>query len=277
MGFFIVGNLITLSIVVLTLLLYRQLDRKNRPLERVRKYVDKVMADLDAYAEEKGAAVKDFGIALEVERKSAAELMKRLQTLTEQELAEKAAALANLDKRINAYDASLEELDKMTLRVQENLNRIRDESVFVENAGRRVGEAQEKLTKMEKELGGLVSRFEEENSENLERTAESAISAVKSVVSDLEARAETITRQVESHREAVDKIERERAANLARDMNIINKALKEAMEKAGSRADKMEEAALVKLRDQAQERVNRLQAAWEEKLRAAQETVKARL
>jgi chromosome segregation ATPase len=277
MGFFTVGNLITLSIVALTLLLYRQLDRKNRPLERVRKYVDKVMADLDAYAEEKGAAVKDFGIALEVERKSAAELMKRLQSLTEQELAEKAAALSNLDKRISAYDASLGELDKMTLRVQENLSRIREESAFVENAGRRVGEAQEKLNKIEKELGGLVGRFEEENSENLERAAEAAISAVKSVVSDLEVRAETISRQVEDHREAVDKIEHERAASLARDMNLVNKTLREAVEKAGTRADKMEEAALVKLRDQAQERVNRLQAAWEEKLRAAQETVKTRL
>jgi chromosome segregation ATPase len=276
-GFFSWGNLITLSIVALTLILYRQLDRKNRPLERVRKYVDKVMVDLDAYAEEKGAAVKDFGIALEVERKSAAELMKRLQALTEQELAEKAAALSNIDKRISAYDASLEELDEMTRRVQENLNRIRDESAFVENAGRRVGEAQEKLNKIEKDLGGLVGRFEERNTENLERAAEAVISAVKSVVSDLETRSETITRQVETHREAVDKIERERAAGLARDMNIINKTLKEAVEKAGSRADKMEEAALVKLRDQAQERVNRLQAAWEEKLRAAQETVKARL
>jgi chromosome segregation ATPase len=147
----------------------------------------------------------------------------------------------------------------------------------VESAGRRVGEAQEKLNRIEKDLGGLVSRFEEENSENLERAAEAAVSAVKSVVSDLEVRAETISHQVETHREAVDKIERERAAVLARDMNIINKTLKEAVEKAGTRADKMEEAALVKLRDQAQERVNRLQAAWEEKLRTAQETVKARL
>jgi chromosome segregation ATPase len=277
MGFFTVGNLITLLIVVLTLILYRQLDRKHHSLDRIHKYVEKVMGELDAYAAEKGAAVKDFGIALEVERKSAAELMKRLQALTEQELAEKAAAMARLEERLGSYDVSLEELVNMTGRVQENLNRIRDESAFVENTGRLMGEAREKLNEMEKDLGSILVRFDQENGEALARTAEGALAAARAAVSGLEARAETIARQVEEHRREVDRIEQERAAGLARDMNIVNKTLKEAVEKAGARADKMEEAALVKLRDQAQDRVNRLQAAWEEKLKSSQEAVKTRL
>jgi chromosome segregation ATPase len=277
MGFFTVGNLITLLIVVLTLIFYRQLDLKNRSLERVRKYADKVMGDLNAYAEEKGAAVKDFGIALEVERKSAAELMKRLQALTEQELAEKAAAITRLEERLHNYDLSMEELAGMTSRVQENLNRVRDESAFVENAGRLAGEVREKLGEMEKDLGGLLVRFDRENGEALARTAEGVLAAARTSVSGLETRAETIARQVEEHRQEVDRIEQARAASLARDMNIINKTLREAVEKAGARADKMEEAALVKLRDQAQDRVNRLQAAWEEKLKSSQEAVKTRL
>jgi chromosome segregation ATPase len=60
-------------------------------------------------------------------------------------------------------------------------------------------------------------------------------------------------------------------------MDMVNKTLREAVEKAGARADKMEEAALVKLRDQAQDRVNRFQAVWEEKLKSSQEAVKTRL
>jgi chromosome segregation ATPase len=277
MGFFTVGNLITFAIVALTLFLYRQLDRRNRSLERVRKYADKVMEELEAYAAERGAAVKDFGIALDVERKSAAELMKRLQALTEQELAEKAKAIARIDDRINAYDASLAELEGMTARVQENLNRLRDESVFVENVGRLTGEAREKLIEMEKDLGSILVRFDRENTEALDHTAANILASVKASVAKLETEAGTLARQAEEHREAVDRIERERAANMARDLNIINKALKEAVEKAGTRADKMEEAALLKLRDQAQDRVNRLQAQWEEKLKTSQEAVKTRL
>ncbi|MDR1100649.1 MAG: hypothetical protein LBL28_09225 [Treponema sp.] len=277
MGFFTFGNLITLAIVILILLLYRQLDRKNRSLEKVSKYADKVKEELDVYAEEKAVAVKNFGINLDVERKSAQELMKRLQNLTEKDLAEKAAAIARIDERIHAYDASLEELVKMTGRVQENLNRIRDESAFVENAGRQVGEAKEKLNEMEKDLGGLLVRFERENAEALHDAVEETLASVNSTVSGLETRAKNIEIQVENHREAVDKVEQERKANLARDIHTINTILREAVEKAGTRADKMEETALIKLRDQAQDRIDRLQAAWGEKLKSSQETVKNRL
>jgi chromosome segregation ATPase len=277
MGFFTVGNLITLIIVALTLLLYRQLDRKNRSLERVRKYADKVMGELDAYAAEKGAAVKDFGIALEVERKSAAELMKRLQALTEQELAEKAAAIVRLEERLGDYDESLAELVGMTGRIQENLNRIRDESVFVEYVGKQVGDLRDKLNEMEKDLGGLLVRFDRENAEALDKTAGGLLTALTAEIRNMEGRAEIVKRQVEEHRAAVDKIERDRAVNLSRDMAIIERSLKEAVEKAGARADKMEEAALMKLRDQAQDRINRLHAVWEEKLRVSQEAVKARI
>jgi chromosome segregation ATPase len=277
MGFFTVGNLITLVIVALTLFLYRQFDRRNRSLERVRKYADKVMGELDAYAAEKGASVKDFGIALEVERKSAAELMKRLQALTEQELAEKAAAIVRLEERLNHYDASLEELAGMTGRVQENLSRIRNESAFVESVGKQLGEARERLGAMERDLGGLMARFDQENAEAMDKTAGKLFAAVRNELKHMENRAETIQRQVEEHRAAVDQIERDRAANLARDMGIVQKTLREAVEKAGSRADKMEEAALVKLRDQAQERINRLHGAWEEKLKSVQEGIKARI
>ncbi|MDR1278076.1 MAG: hypothetical protein LBK02_04950 [Treponema sp.] len=277
MGFFTIGNLITLALVILILLLYRQLDRKNRSLEKVSKYADKVKEELDAYAEEKAVAVRNFGINLDVERKSAQELMKRLQNLTEKDLAEKADAIARIDERLHAYDASLEELVKMTGRVQENLNRIRDESAFVENTGRLVGEAREKLNEMEKDLGGLLVRFERENTEALNDAVEEALASVNSTVSGLESRAKNIELQVENHREVVDKVEQERKANLARDIHTINTILKEAVEKAGIRADKMEETALIKLRDQAQDRVDRLQAAWGEKLKSTQETVKNRL
>jgi chromosome segregation ATPase len=277
MGFFTIGNLITLIIVVLTLVLYHHLDRRNRSLERVSKYADKVKGELAAYVKGKVEEVKNYGINLQVEQQSAAELLKRVQALTEEDLAKKVAAVARIDEQIRAYDVSLNELVKMTGRVQENLNRIRDESAFVENAGRQVGEAREKLDEMEKDLGGLLVRFERENTEALDKTAETVLAGVKSTIENLETQARAIEKQVEEHREAVGRIEQERAVNLTRDMNIINKALKEAVEKAGSRADKMEEAALIKLRDQAQDRVNRLQAAWEEKLKSSQETVKARL
>ncbi|MDR0878423.1 MAG: hypothetical protein LBN21_10245 [Treponema sp.] len=276
MGLFTAGNLITLGIVVLMLIMFRYIDRSNSTLGKLRKYADKLKEEMAVFAAQKAALVKDYGVDLEVEQKAARELMKRLQ-ITDQELADKAAAVARIDERLNAYDASLEELVKMTARVQENLNRIRDESAFVEKADKQIGEAKDRLASLQKDLGGLELRFERDNASALERTASALIASVKSTVSDLEVHAETIERQVEDHREAVDKIEEARAANLERDMAIINKVLTEAVEQAGQRADKMEDAALVKLRDSAQERVRRLQTALEEKFKTVQDNARARI
>ena len=277
MGFFTIGNLITLGIVAVALFLFRMMDKNNRSLDRVSKYVDKCKGEITAYAEEKGAAVKDFGIALEVERKSAIELMRRLQTVTEQELTEKAKAINALNERLKAYDSSLAGLTDMTGRVQENLNRIKEESGFVENIGKRIAEAREKLEQVEKSISVLGNRFEKENYEALKNVAGDVMVSVRAAVSDLETSAGAIERQVEEHRHAIDKMEQSRAASMARDMELINKTLKEAVERAGNRADKMEDAALVKLREQANERLNLLKTTWEEKLKIAQDTIRTRL
>ncbi|MDR2398338.1 MAG: hypothetical protein LBD74_06215, partial [Spirochaetaceae bacterium] len=75
MGFFTLGNLLTLGIVGLVLVLYRQLDRQSHALNKVHKYADKLRLDLAEFVAEKEAAVKDYGISLDVQQKSAKELM----------------------------------------------------------------------------------------------------------------------------------------------------------------------------------------------------------
>ena len=269
MGFFTVGNLITLGIVLLILVFFRHTDRNSRNLKVLRDYSEKLKKELNSFVQEQEKAVKDYSVSLGVEKESAKELMKRLQ-LTEDELAKKAAAVANIDKQIKNHENALAELDRMTDRVQENMNRIRDESDFVETTGKRLSEVKAKLEEM-------VNRFERETAVSLANTADAVVASVKSTVSDLSATAETIERQVEDHREAVNKIEQTRAANMARDLEHINNVLKAAIEQAGKRAGKIEDAALSKLKDQAEERLLRLKAAEEEKLRSYQESAKARV
>ena len=276
MGFFTLGNLLTLGIVLLILILFRQMDRNSRNLKLLREYSEKIKKEIASFVEEQEKAVRDYGVSLNVERDSAKELMKHLQ-FTAEELAEKAAAVARIDDKIKSYENSMAELDRMTSRVQENMNRIRDESAFVEAAGKRLTEAKGGLDELEKGLQGLEIRFERENAESLEKTAEAVIAGVKSAVSDLSVAAETAERQVEEHRQEINKIEEARAANMARDMEYINNALKNAVEQAGKRADKMEEAALLNLKEQAEDRIRKLKTAEEERLRVYQESAKARL
>ena len=280
---FDVGNLVTLGIVILALILFRLLDRGSRSLDKARKYADRIKEDINTFVEEKGEVIRNYGIHLDVEQKSAAELMRRIQALTRDDLAQKVQALAQIDERIQNYDSSLENLIQWTGNVQENLYRIKDESAFVESVGKRIDEVRDKIEQSENDIGSISEKLEniercfaQENAEALDKAVDAAVSSARSMVSDFEASAQTVERKVEEHREAVDRLEKGREARLLRDEERIEKLLTGAIDRAGSRADKVEESALARLRDQAQERVNLIKANFEEKIKALQDTLKAK-
>jgi DNA repair exonuclease SbcCD ATPase subunit len=241
----------------------------------LRKYSDKLKDDLAAYAAEKEEAVKSYGLSLDVEQQAARELMKRL-LLSDQELSAKAATLATIDERISQYDHSLEELVNMTARVQENLDRLREESQFVEGTFSQVKGLREKLGTLEKDLGKIEQRFQRENAEALEQTREDFAASFKSTLQDLETQAEIIERKVEDHREAVDRIEAEREERLQEGEAFIKNTLARSLEEAGRQADTLEDAALAKLQEQAQDRVEKLKLSLEEKIKTYQESAKTR-
>jgi hypothetical protein len=203
MSFFTVGNLLTLGIVALTLIIFRRSDRG--PMEKARRYGEKLKDQLAEFVAQKEAAVRDYGVALDVRQKQAKELMNRLQ-FSEEAMAAKIATVTDLNEKIKTYDSTLGELVRMTLRVQVNLTRIQEESPFVEGVGKKVTEAKEKLSSIEKGLVDLELHFDRENALSLEKASASMIAAVESTVSDLQVTAETIERRVEDHRDAIDRI-----------------------------------------------------------------------
>ncbi|MDR1930212.1 MAG: hypothetical protein LBQ44_06220 [Treponema sp.] len=271
MDFFTVGNLLTLGICVLAIVLIRYLDRNNRSVDLAREYGKRLKEEIAVFTEERAAAVRDYAVNLGVEKSVALEVLERIN-ITKEDLADKAAAIAEIGERIAVYDKSLEDLVRTTARVQENLSRLKDEAAFVEHTEKLVSALKTRLDDIEKDLGGVELRFERENAFALERTAEALTASVKSAVLDLQAAAETVERRVEDHRQAVDRVEAERKARLAEDIETINNALGGALERAGDRAGKLEEAALVKFREEAQERVRRFQESIEKKLKEYRET-----
>ena len=273
----IIANIVTLGLVALALYIYHYKTKDNRALDKVRNYVGLREQQLQNLGKDLCTKVENVCIDLKVEKQSAVELLNRLKALSEQELAQKANMLTQIDEKLRSYDASMQELKSMAERVQENMNRIREESAFVENAGKRVNDAKEKIELVEKNIGAIGLRFEKENTAALEKFSRDILLSVRSTVSDIETNAGIIDRKVEEHRHAVEKIEQERAATIAKEMERINKVLKDSFERATAHADKIEDAAFVKLREQAQERVNQFKATWEEKVKTTQEAVKARL
>ncbi|MDR1466380.1 MAG: hypothetical protein LBI40_02005 [Treponema sp.] len=266
---FTLGNFITLGIVVLLLTLYRQLDKRNRTLDKVRKYADHLKNELTAFVTEKENAVKDYSVSLDVEQKSAKELMKRVQ-LTDAELAEKAKAIAKIDERITAYDSSLEELVRMTARVQENMNRLREESAFIESVNKKITDAQNKFNAVEQQTTELKTYFTEANSAYLEKLAGEILADVKSSVAELKIQSQTVERRVSEQCATMEKAEHIRATNLQRDMDVLNRTLKTVMERTADKADSLEVEILENLKAESEKRIQDLKSSIEETFRDSQ-------
>jgi DNA repair exonuclease SbcCD ATPase subunit len=276
MGLFTIGNLITLGIVITVLAVYRKLDRQSRGLDKMHRFAGKLKEDLASYVAEKEGAVRDFSVALEVQQKSAKELMKRLQ-LTDEELSIKAAALAKIDERIGAYDSSLEELIHMTGIVQENMERIRAESGFVENVLKQVNSAREKFNSLERNLEDLESRFQHENNAALENIAAALTERVTLSVKDFEETASKLERRVEDTKEILETVEKSRAVQIERDAKLINTTLEDALRKAVDRADTLEDSTVIALREQSQKRLEELHTTIEERLSGYKEQAKNKI
>lgn len=164
---FSVWNAVTIVVVVLILFIYRQLDSKNRSLEKVKRFADKVMDQLAGTVEERSREIKDLSIELDVNVKTGREALKRVREV-EQALSEKASAIETIESRISGYDQVLGELAGMTSRVDENLRRIHEESEFVDRVSHSIADASAHLDRLEKRIPEIEQQMSGRNSAGLE-------------------------------------------------------------------------------------------------------------
>ncbi len=62
---FSIGNLITFLAVLLILVILRALDRNNRSLEKLKRFSDKITANISALMEEKTAQLRELTVDLQ--------------------------------------------------------------------------------------------------------------------------------------------------------------------------------------------------------------------
>ncbi len=173
-----IGNIITLLVVIVVLIIYRQLDRSNRSLDKVKRYSDKIRGDLSGFVEDKTTELKNLSIELDVHQKSAKEILKRITSI-EEGLKGKTAGFDKIQTRITEYDKALSDLVTMTARVEENLKRLHQESEFVDMVGRHVKEAGARMAAIEKSLPELKEEFARINEKELKEVAARAVKATK--------------------------------------------------------------------------------------------------
>ena len=165
---FSIGNIITILIVLIILALYRQMDRNNRSLDKVRRYSDKVTSDIEAFVDQKTQDMNNLAIEIDVHQKTGKEVLKRISAI-EEGFRNKASEVDQINVRINEYDKAINELVGMTGKVDENLKRLHQESEFVDKVGKRLKETQLKMAQIEKSIPQLNENFAVKNEKEFEK------------------------------------------------------------------------------------------------------------
>jgi chromosome segregation ATPase len=134
------------------------LDKKNRSLEKLKRFSDKTKEDLGVFIKEKSVELNDISINIDTQLKKGREILKRILSFEEM-LAGKADDFAQMKKTVDTYAGTLQELINMSGRVDENLKRLGEESAYVERMGNKLKEASGKLARLETDLKTTEQKF----------------------------------------------------------------------------------------------------------------------
>ena len=74
-----IAHILTVAVCLAVVLVFRQLDKNNRSLEKVKKFTDKIIADLGEYLKNRETQVKNAGVELDVKQSQAVAAVKRLE------------------------------------------------------------------------------------------------------------------------------------------------------------------------------------------------------
>ncbi|MBI9103326.1 MAG: hypothetical protein JEY99_12990 [Spirochaetales bacterium] len=266
---FTIGNIITLVIVILILAIYRQLDRNNRSLEKIRRYSDKITEELDKFIDTKTVDVKNLAVELEVHQKTGREILKRISA-AEVGLNERGEGIQKISHRIDGYDASINNLIALTGKVDESMKRLQEESEYVDKTGKRLKDVQLRIDSMEKAIPALTDKFNQVNSRELEslrgevfREVAGQVEQLKDEISNSSDAIESFTYKIEQSQDEWVKQEEEIGNRLKRKFDDLK-------DESESRVESLESSLNSKLED-FKLRAGDVETAYKSALTAASE------
>jgi uncharacterized protein YoxC len=240
------GNLITLVVVLLILVIYRALDRNNRSLEKLKRFSDKITENMNALVQERTAQVRDLTLEIQGSLKTGKEILARARGV-EEILQNRSADIDEIQKRFAEYDKALAELSTMSGRVDKNLQRMRDESGFIDEMGRKVEGAAARLDAMERRLPDL-----EQDIATRGRTAVAAlqdemvgaldakVAAIASALTSSEAKVKDFSAYLARLESREEQAGKERLAGYAKAMDGFDVALRGRLSEAVKRGETLE-------------------------------------
>ena len=258
-------NIVTIAICITLILAFRQLDKKDKSIEKVRKYSEKIIGDFEAYFTQKKDNLKEASLEIDTKQSHALASVKRLDSIIE-EFNKKIAAqtslvktLERLEQKTAHYDALIKELLEMSERVEENLMKIKAESAFIAKTQDKVHALKKQQDYLEKRIPQLEKEFAAENEASLDALTKGLLDTFHKDIETIE----ISTRDALMQNEKI--------------LTEINQSYEDAFAVASERADTIEGKAFDKLRNKAIERVEKANTFLEEKIGFLNMTIKTKI
>ncbi len=226
---------ITLAITIVLFVIYHKLTADNRSLEKVKKFSDRLKADLGDFVTERSEELKHYGIDLDVQQKAAKIALEKLQQ-AQAAVSEKAETVGTIAARFKEYDEALARLMEMTSRVDTNLARIHEDEVFAESVNRKLELAKKGLAAVEQELPLLRETFQQDADRTLASFRDSIMGELQEGLAATNAEMESVRQE---SMEAFTKAQSARA--------LVEAEFSNALEQARLRAADVQDAAFASL------------------------------
>ena len=273
---FDLGNLVAIGITLILLLAYRVLDRDNRSLEKVKKYADKLREEMASYADLRSEDLKAYAIDLEVHQKAAKEVLRRVQ-LAEEALNSRAEQIGGMAARISEYDKALAELKDMSVKVDENLGIIHDESAFVDGVARTLKSSKAEIESLKASIPGIREGIAADSKDMMDDLRAAFSAEVRSALDDAQAQVEALRERAEEGTAAVAETNAEAVRAAEERFRAIDAQLTDAFKRARAEGEKLEDSSFQKLQGQIEARGAKLGEAIEERFNTLRDQAKEKI
>ncbi|APS98704.1 hypothetical protein Bmayo_02560 [Borreliella mayonii] len=159
--------LVNLFLVSIVLFVYRQYDKRSRALDKIKKFVDLTKVNLEDFIEDKTKEINDLAVDMEAYQRSSIEIIKKIEEV-QQKIRNKSNDFAEVEKKIAYHDSMLKDLDEMTFKVQENIQRLQVDGKIVDKLSKTLKGFNTQIDSVESNLNSVLEKFDKTNKENLE-------------------------------------------------------------------------------------------------------------
>ncbi|MBI9109046.1 MAG: hypothetical protein JEZ04_20045 [Spirochaetales bacterium] len=188
-------------------------------------------SDIEVFVDQKTQDMKNLAIEIDVHQKTGKEVLKRVSAI-EEGISTRAEDIYSINDRINKYDTAINELVGMTGKVDENLQRLHQESEFVDKVGRRLKDVQGRIVQLEKSIPALSAEFAVKNEKEFEKLRIELMSGVErqaaAVIDNVSASAD----RVDEFTEHLNSLEARRDSAASETMELVRRKLDSVVVKA---------------------------------------------